>query len=94
MNTTLRGRLTLSHALLAAAAVLAAGGAARLVARERFDAYIAAGIESRVHALAASVSAARDPGGGWDHGRMESLGVGALEDGFILRLLDGTGSVL
>ncbi len=94
MSTTLRSRLTLSHALLAAAAVLAAGGAARIVARDRFDKYIAAGIESRVRTLAASTAALRDPGGEWDPGRLESLGVGALEDGFILRFLDGNGAVV
>ncbi len=94
MSTTLRARLTLSHALLAAAAVLAAGGAARFVARDRFDVYIASGIESRLRALSASAAAARGPGGEWDHGRMESLGVGALEDGFILRFLDGNGTVI
>jgi two-component system, OmpR family, sensor histidine kinase BaeS len=94
LMTRLRTRLALSHIVLAAGALLLAGFLSTTALRGRFDQYVAASIDSRVDDLARTVVSARYGDGTWNMAVLEKHGVAALEDGFLLTLLAGDGSMV
>ena len=92
--TRLRTIFALSQISLVTAALILAGILSTLALRGRFDHYVAASIDARIQALARTVGSARYGDGTWNLVTVESYGITALEDGFLLTLVADDGSIL
>lgn len=91
LSKRLAVRLAASHILLALGAIVLAIMVSNLSLRGRFDQYVASSIDQRISQLSASVLAARYADGTWNLALLEQLGIAALEDGFLMTVINQQG---
>lgn len=91
MIFSLRARLTVSHMAVALLSVLLVSAVANGLLENRFRAYLRETQEKRNEQVAELIGGQLREDGTWDLGGVEAVGVGALEQGVIVRVTDGAG---
>ena len=91
MSASLRTRLTLSYLLVALLSVLLLSALANGLLEGQFRRYARDTLEKRNRQLAGLIGRQAGADGAWDLEALTSLGLGALEQGVIVRVLDPQG---
>jgi len=94
MTWSLQARLTLSHMAVALLSVLLGSAVANGLLESRFRAYVSETQQKRNQQVADLVGSQLREDGTWDLGGVETVGVGALEQGVIVKVTDATGSTV
>ncbi len=91
MSASLRTRLTLSYMLVAVLCVLMLSAVANGLLEGQFRRYVQSTLEKRNRQLADLISHQHRPDGGWDEAAIAAIGINALEQGVIVRVVDPAG---
>ncbi len=91
---SLRLRLTLSYVLVAVLCLLLVTVLANVVLESTFRSYARETTEKRARNLALQLGAQLRADGSWDVSSVAAIGMGALEQGMIVRLTDASGAVV
>ena len=86
MTWSLRTRLTLSYVLVALLCVVMVSALANGVLEGSFRRYVTEGMENNARQVVALIGAQSGADGRWDESAIEAIGMGALEQGMIVKV--------
>lgn len=91
MTWSLRSRLTLSYVLVALLCVVMVSALSNGVLEGSFRSYLKDGLENNARQVVALIGAQVGTDGKWDESAITAIGMGALEQGMIVKVTDPTG---
>lgn len=92
---SLRFKITASFLVMTLLAFTLLGILANVILKKQFENYVIENLNKKNEEIVAMLgSRYEDWGGAWNAGGLESIGVGAMSDGLILRVTDTEGTVL
>ena len=94
MTWSLRTRLTLSYVLVALLCVVMVSALANGVLEGSFRRYVSESLENNARQVVALIGAQAGPDGRWDESAIEAIGMGALEQGMIVKVTNLGGGVV
>jgi two-component system sensor histidine kinase BaeS len=94
VTLSLRTRLTLSYILVALLGVLLVSALANGLLERTFQGYVRGSLAQNSRQIVAQVGDQRQSGGDWDQAGLTTVGMSALEEGFIIRVEDRSGRVV
>lgn len=94
MRRTLRFKLTFSYAALALLLVALLSLFVNVLFQSRFKDYVIKGQQQKNQSIVGSVANQFNADGGWNGRNIENIGVGALEQGIILKVVDQSGATV
>ncbi|HWR61645.1 MAG TPA: HAMP domain-containing sensor histidine kinase [Clostridia bacterium] len=94
MKHSLRNRLTLSYIVIAMVCVLLISVIASISLENLFRTYVKVNQEEKNRNIVSLISQQYREGAGWEQKVIQDIGINALENGMIISIADGSGSVI